>query len=245
MENLYLKLRYNLFKKSIKKKDFSTKKLVFSDDFKNLDNFNIKDNEFYNDNDVWFSKDMVNITENGLEISCIKKPGEHTSWNGTRTTTWISGMIDSREKFELSYGTWVFEGFTSDSWPALWLLKKDHYEFFYKTHKIIPEVDIMEVIKGKVCSTVHWGYSDTEYRRKGTGQNIYKQDDKYHQFAVELLPNGYKFYYDGILVSKYKKRNPEFVSNAPSYMLINNAAITDYNKNDEYKFIIKSVKVYK
>ena len=52
LKNLILKIKFNLFKKYCKKLNLSNRKLIFEDNFENLDNFNIKDKEFYNDNSV-------------------------------------------------------------------------------------------------------------------------------------------------------------------------------------------------
>ena len=52
MNNLLLKIKFNLLKSFCKKLDLSNRILLFEDNFKNLDNFNVKDKEFYNDNSV-------------------------------------------------------------------------------------------------------------------------------------------------------------------------------------------------
>lgn len=241
--NFLLKLRYRLFRKWCRKVDFSSRPLVFSDDFKTLDNFNVKDKEFYNDNDVWFSKDTVQLIDGGVRIVCKKDISWHKSWNGERQTTWTSGMIDTTNKFEYSFGTWVFEAKICNSWPAIWLLRKDRKVPGYERVQITPEVDIMEVCKGKVRHTVHYGYSNTVYRTSEKGSNIFKCDDQLHTFAVSMNTKGYKFYIDGILTAWLKSKNPEFVSDAPCRLIINNAA-SPPNNDDSYDLVIKSVKVF-
>lgn len=249
IENVYLKLRFTLFKKYLKKIDFTKRNLVFSDDFKSLDNFTIKDNEFYNDNDVWFSKDAVKLTPEGVSISCFKDKQTRSTWQGTRETNWTSGLIDTEKTFQYPNGVWVIEAKPCKSWPAIWLLKQGRFEPGYTTGVIIPEIDIMEIIHGKMRHTVHYGYDNVVYRKYGIGNDIIKPIDKFYEFTAELLPNGYNFYIDGILTTKFRSSNPEFVTNYPNYLILNNASSFGKSKkwipNTNTEFIVKSVKVYK
>jgi len=242
LENVYLKFRYMFFRKYITKKSFANRKLVFSDDFKNLDNFKITDNEFYNDNDVYFSKDAVKIVDNGVRITCYKDKATRTTWQGKRTTNWTSGMITTHGKFQQSKGVWVIESNICASWPAIWMLKYERLIEGYKVKQITPEIDLMEIINGKIQHGIAYGYSDITYRTNGVFNRIIKNDDAFHEFAVEILDNGYRFYLDGILTAKFNLSDPEFVSNDANYLLLNNAADEDTVKNTT--FIIKSVKVY-
>lgn len=246
IRNLFYSVRFWLFKKYCKRVDFSKNKLVFSDDFKTLDNFNVKDGEFYNDNDVYFSKDAITLIPEGVNIVCYEDTQTRETYQGKRTTSWTSGMIDTYDKFLYPMGIWVITAKICDSWPAIWLLKKDRSEYGYTRNQITPEIDIMEVMlvgqKDVVRHTAHWGYSDIVYRRFGIGKNIFKCDNDWHEFAVELLPNGYNFYVDGIKTATFVSKDPEFVTAYPNYLLLNNAAHPGNSKNTE--FIVKSVKVY-
>lgn len=243
--NFFLKYRYLLFRRWLKKTvDYSGKTLVFSDNFKTLDNWNVKDGEFYNDNDVWFSKEALQITNEGLLITCKKDKSWHESWNGNRETTWTSGMIDTRGIFEHSYGTWFFEAQICSSWPAIWLLHRERKEPGYERDQITPEVDIMEVCKGEdVRHTIHFGYSNTVYKTHEIGSDIFKCDNQLHSFAVSMSPRSYKFYIDGILTAWFKSPNKDFTTDTVCYMIINNAA-SKYNDDDLYNFIIKTVKIF-
>jgi len=242
LENIYLKLRFMLFKKWLKKKSFSDRKLVFSDNFANLDNFTVKHNEFYNDNDVWFSKDAVSLVPDGVSIKCYKDKATRTTYQGERTTNWTSGMIDTYNTFSHSKGVWLIESNVCESWIAIWLLKKGRKILGYNREQITPEIDIMEIIKHKIRHTVHYGYANDIYRKYGIGSSIIRNDNKFHEFAVELLDNGYNFYTDGILTAKFRTKDPEFVTNDSNYLLLNNAA--DWLTKENTEFIIKSVKVY-
>jgi len=245
LECFYLKIRYLLFKNYLTKKDFSDRNLVFSDEFQTLDNFDKVDKEFYNDNPVWFSKDTIYLTSEGVLIKCYEDIKTHTSWQGTRDCTHTSGMIHTRNKFLLKNGVWVVNANACESWCAIWLLKKDRIEPGYTKQQITPEIDILEILfkRNQAKHGIVYGYSDIKYATKGIGtRGIVKCDNKFHEYAVEFLSNGYKFYIDGILTGKFISDDPEFVSDCPNYLLLNNASDSYTTKNTE--FIVKSVKVY-
>ena len=242
LENVYLKFRFIFFRKYITKKSFTDRKLVFSDDFKTLDNLKITDNEFYNDNDVYFSKDAVTLVSEGVNIACYKDTATRKTWQGKRTTDWTSGMITTYDKFQQSKGVWVIISNICSSWPAIWLLKYGRNIPGYAKDQITPEVDLMEILKGRIQHGIAYGYSDTIYRTNGVFNRLIKNDNAFHEFAVEILDNGYKFYIDGILTANFKSTDPEFVTDDPNYILLNNAANGD--TTDNTNFIIKSVKVY-
>lgn len=217
--------------------------LLFEDNLTTFNNFNIKDGEFYNDNDVWFSKNAISLSDSGLIIKCIKDTLEHESWQGKRVTSWTSGMIDTRNKVEFSNGLWVIEAKLNSGWPAIWLLKKDYIPEGFSKSKIIPEIDIIETIHNKFRHTVHWGYSDNAYRLYETGKNIRLYDDKFHTFAVDCLSNGYDCYIDGIRTASFRSDSAQFVSKEKNYLIINNAATSE--DSEETTMIIKSIKIYK
>jgi len=244
LENFYLKFRYLLFKNQLQKKDFSQRKLLYTNNFETLNDFDVHDKEFYNDNWVWFSKDKIHLTNNGLSISCDYDRKVHTSWQGTRMALYSSGMVSTRNKVMFPNGLWIVNAKTCRSWCAIWLLKNDYNVEGYEKKQIIPEIDIVEAFgnKGYVKQTVHYGYSDTRYKTKWQGtSDLFKCDNKFHDYGVECLPNGYNFYIDGILTSKFRSTDPEFVSNEPNYLILNNAA--DVIKENT-EFVIKSIKFY-
>lgn len=234
---------FRYLKQFAKKLNIEKRQLVFEDNFKNLDNFTIKDQDFYNDNPIWLSKDTLVLTGEGLKITCKKEVATHTSWQGTRETKWVTGMIDTYGKFEHSNGLWLITAKLNDSWPAIWLLKVGRLIPGYERGQITPEVDIVETIKGKFRHTIHYGYSDIVYRRTSTGTAIIKSDNEFHEFGVDILKNGYDFYIDGILTGEFRSNDPEFVTESPNFIILNNAAHPYSTKDTE--MIIKSIKVYK
>ena len=84
--------------------DVSSRELLFEDSLKTLQNFNIDDQVFYNDNDVWFSKEMLSMSDSGLVIKCIKDTSYHEDWRLKKVSNWTSGMINTRGKIEFSNG---------------------------------------------------------------------------------------------------------------------------------------------
>lgn len=239
--NALLRARYNLFGSTIKRKDFSDRKLVFSDDFRDLNNFQVKDEVAYNENPIWLSKNAVQLVPDGVSIKCWKETATHF-YGKQVTTNWVTGMLDTRETFNHSNGLWVITAKVGNSWPAIWLLKRDRNVPGFKRTQITPEVDIMEVIRGKFRHTVHYGYEEHVYRTTSKGMNVCKWDDEFHEFAVDIHGKGYDFYIDGILTCKLRSNHPDFVTDHPSFLILNNAS-HPYT-TDESEMIIKSVRVY-
>ena len=237
--NTYLKLRYKYFKWAAKRKIFSSK-ILWKTDFKSWEGLSFNEG-FYNDNDVWFSKEIPTLTANGLEIACNYKPQVYSDWRiKDKKVNYISGQVVS--SFMMSYGTWEIEASLCDSWPAIWLLRKDYWSEKAQKNIIIPEVDIMEVIKGYFKPTIHYGIpADDGYRKSQMTSRICKVDEKLHKFACTLLKDGYNIYIDGILIAKFRSKDPEFVSDEPCYLLLNNAT---YGNTGDTNMVIKSVKCY-
>ena len=243
--NAIRKCKFNCIKDLCRKEYFNDRKLIFQDNFLNLDNWNVADNVPYDNTEVWFIKEALNLIEGGLMIMCWKQYGQHTMPDGrVFIHQWISGRIDTRHKHEFSNGVWVIRAKAVDSFFAAWLLKNDRQEPGYTRSQIIPEVDIAENINGEVRHTVHYGYQEEpKYTRISIGSSIFKADDEFHDFAVEMLDNGYRFYVDGILTAEFKSKDPEFVTNVPSYLILNNASKEGFESSITY-FIIQSVKFY-
>jgi len=247
MLNFLLGLRYKVLKDSLNKVDYTKGKVLQFQtegaDLQKLSNFNVKNAEFYNEHPVYFKSSAVHMVTEGIALDCYREEKIWSTWQGKRLCQWTAGMIDTRGKYACSNGTWEIEAKICNSWPAIWLLKLDRTEPGYDRQQITPEVDIMEVINNKVEHNVHWGYDNVEYVRFHEHQRLDNCDGQFHKFAVELLDDGYNFYVDGILTARFRSSNPQFVTNAPNYLIINNAA--GENTNHNTSFIIKSIKVWK
>lgn len=244
MINFFLKWRYILFKKWLFVHDYvSEKQLLFDANMKSFIDFNVINEEMYNHHPVYFKESAVYINKEGINLRCYKNVAKRITWQGARLCFWSAGMINTKNLYECINGTWEIEAKICDSWPAIWLMKIERPENGYQKDQITPEIDIMEVINGRVEQNVHWGYSDDQYVRWHKRQKLNKCDNKFHKFAVEMLSNGYNFYIDGILTTRFRSKNKQFVSDVPNYLILNNAASTSTTKNTV--FTIKSVKVWK
>jgi len=120
--------------------------------------------------------------------------------------------------------------------------------------EIIPEIDIMEYFYDgkknlKVQTNLHFGYSNTEYRKYNCGHGINNIDlsKRFHTFEVEWSKKSYKFYIDGLLLTirKYKQA----LSDNPCYIILNNGILKDiYLKKEmganKFDVEVDWVKVY-
>ncbi len=111
---------------------------------------------------------------------------------------------------------------------------------------ITPEIDIMEIIHGKIQTTVHYGYTISKYRSTEWNTKLIKPDyNKEYEFSVEILDKGYKFYIDGILTGVLTDKRS--ISEAKSILILNNAkstTVTTGSESDNNVFEILSVKFY-
>ena len=91
---------------------------------------------------------------------------------------------------------------------------------------IVPEVDIMEMFSYGIRNTVHFGYVWDEYVSDGRTAMVLNKSkidfDKVYSFAVEITPEYYQYYIDGIPSFKTKKG----IVNQPLYVILNNARHT-------------------
>jgi hypothetical protein len=219
------------------------------EDFKNK--FIIKNNEIYNTNPVLFLKEMVAFSPIGLVLSCKAQKGIYIHWDGTeREYTHVAGCIttwngEDNKKFTHVGGTWIVKAKFPRTWAAVWLLHPDYYVPKISKNHIIPEIDLAECNNGIVDNVLHYGYHATRYSYKGMKHSVHKNDGKFHEYAITILKDGYDFYLDGILITKFRSNDTEFVAyNEPLYLILNNAVGNTY-KDDYSEFIIQSVKVYK
>ncbi|MFH0889474.1 MAG: hypothetical protein V1871_09740 [Planctomycetota bacterium] len=120
----------------------------------------------------------------------------------------------------------------------------DGKRIFVSPDHITPEVDIMEVIHGRLQHTVHYGYSNTEYRTTAWNSKLGKPDfSKEYEFAVEISSDGYKFYVNGILTGVLTDKKS--ISEAPCYLILNNAKNKGVVSGADSVFEISEIKFYK
>ena len=214
---MWLALRYDWVKQS--EKIFRGELVYWAFEFKDYAPLHIVDKEFYNNNDVWFSKEMIGCDAvNNLVIKCVKNPKERTSWQGTRFVNWESGCIQTDPL--INYGVWEVRAKVPKGWPAIWLLREAHVNSD-GIETITPEVDIMEVILGKFQHTIHYKQTKERYSTDGNNNRI-PYDNEFHVFTVDLRKDGYDFYIDRKLTARFRN-GKDSVSDARGYLVITNA----------------------
>jgi hypothetical protein len=131
LSNLYLKFRYNLFKKYITPIDWG--KPDWEEDLQ-TPQYRIIENNMYNNNS-YTSKDAVIPQDDGLHLKVIKlNPPEYREhWSGKFTCFWKCGWIEYHNIFDSPYGTWVINFIPPISddgkdrvFPALWFLREPY-----------------------------------------------------------------------------------------------------------------------
>lgn len=250
--NLLRRILFHCCKFLLKKKRFAGE-VLFECNFDNEqdfhEKFNVQDKEHYGKNKVFFVKEMVELVKGvGLRIKCVRESGTATTWEMTADYNWKSGCIatwnkdETRNHITIPYGVWEIEAKFPETWAAAWLLKPDYFVPVIEKDHIIPEIDLAEN-NGNVDNVIHYGFSKDKYTTKGKKGKLHKPDGKFHLYTAELLPNGYNFYLDGYLINEFRSTDPEFVSEQPNYLILNNAVKLASFKEDYSEFIVKYVKV--
>ena len=239
--NLLLAIKYNFFKNSENRR-FNGEIVFCITDFTDFPGLHVKNNEFYNNNDVWFTKDRISVDEyKRLVIDCVKNPGEHSSWQGTRTVNWESACVETDPI--INYGTWEIRAKVPKGWPAIWLLREGHINKD-GIDTITPEVDIMEVINGRFQHTIHHTPTPSKYSTDGANNKL-NYDNDWHVFGVDLRKDGYDFYIDGQLTARFRGNKENAITDVRSYLIINGAVPTGYKSNESTEFIIDYIMVRK
>jgi hypothetical protein len=131
--NAYLKLRYKLFKKRLKKENFGTPSFV--EDINNP-RYKISHLDFYGD-DMITLRDNVIVKDGKLYLHAKLENKEFSSWWGTAFKKWSIGWVHYQGIPEVSnpYGTWSVKCKLpngDDNFPATWLLRERHAESITK-----------------------------------------------------------------------------------------------------------------
>lgn len=242
------------FKKLFTKPKKFIGEITFSVDFRNLPKaefdkkFIILKAERYQ-RKTFFREDAVSIVYDGLHLGCWKEVGVSKDWQGEYEHDYIAGCVTTWNKVSPKFtqvdGTWIVKAKFPKSWACLWLLHPDYFVSSINKEHIIPEIDFAECNEGKIENVVHYGYSFVKYSTRGKLGFMMKPDGKFHEYAVEMKPNGYNFYLDGYLMNSFISDDPEFVAEQPKYLIINNAPTKGDVNFKESDFIIESIKVLK
>lgn len=174
--------------------------------------------------------------------------GQKTSWNELFLPDWIN------QRVELNWYAWYENtviGFISAVDRANQRITIDREVtglqekiIFVSPDHITPEVDLMEIIHGKIQQTVHFGYSSQVYKTDEwnvkRGKPVFNRE---YEFSVEITKTGYKFYIDRILTGVLTKKNS--ISEAPAYLIINNAKQEGITTGQNSVFEISWIGFYK
>lgn len=123
-------------------------------------------------------------------------------------------------------------------------LPKLEKEYVYiSVDHITPELDVMEIIHGKIQQTIHYGYSIMEYRTIEWNQKLeYPDTNKEYTFSIDITDNGYKLYIDGYLTGVLTDKKS--FSDAKSVLILNNAKTVGTTSGENTVFEIHDVKFY-
>jgi len=219
--------------------------ITYNCDFQDSTDLNrfILGNDAYNQNKVWFKPEMVRVVKDtGLVIDCLYSPDTSGRFN------FISGSLQTWNHdttlFIQSGGVWVFYAAFPESWAAIWMLSPNYRVPGFDRDFIVPEIDVAENNGDGIDNCVHYGYSVEKYNAHSHVRRMHRYDGLMHEYAVEIKPNGYDFYRDGILRNRFRSKDPEFVSGQPYYMIINNASDSRFPVKNT-KFIVKKIIVLK
>lgn len=114
---------------------------------------------------------------------------------------------------------------------------------YISSDHIIPEIDLMEVVKEKLTTNIHYGYTPHKYHKHSLGAieivpivkgAEYEMAVRFSKKKTEYYINGYKYYETKIGLSE-----------EPLYFILNNGITWDIIEGVQEDFIIKSIKYYK
>jgi beta-glucanase (GH16 family) len=207
--------------------------LVFFDDFRSgrLDrskwNVRVTGRTVNNEQQAYIdSEETIYVSEGGdgnvLVLHPRYSPG-FTTPEG-KIFDFISGRIDTREKFEFSYGTASARMKLSAGtglWPAFWALGKGKWP-------AAGEIDIMESI-GEPDWTSSAVHGPNFYGEAGLVNNYYFPPENlatdWHTYSVIWSPDGLEFMVDDVLTYRVTRPIVEFfgkwVFDNPKFLILN------------------------
>lgn len=263
LQSKCLAYRYRRHKSNPKDEGGFFTDMTLQDDLLSVENIhklNIDDNVWFDNTEVFFKAKNVKFAKEylssvvthspltNLTLICYQVPHwVYTDYLGGKHPIYYeAGRVHTKGTYEQKGGAWLIRAKMPQSFPAIWLAPNPFIIEGYTREQIIPEVDIAEVIKGKIKQSVHWGYTNgPDYTKYSIGNDIFPTDNLFHDYGVKFVDNGYNFYIDGMLVTKYRSKNKEFVNDKPYYLIINNA-MNQYSENNVYTELeIQYIKYFK
>ncbi|GMA59643.1 glycoside hydrolase family 16 protein [Alicyclobacillus fastidiosus] len=157
----------------------------------------------------YYSKQNVYIRDGKLIIEA-----DHASYHGR---DYISGRIDTKGRFEFTYGTVVIRAKLPAGkgiFPALWLKPVED--------PVYPEIDMMEYLGSKTNNAYATFHAAPTGPYKSVGVTAimpFNLSLNYHTYTLVWKKNDLTWYIDGQQIFRMTK----FVPNEPMYLTINNA----------------------
>ncbi len=149
----------------------------------------------------------VNLSDGALALSLVRQ----AHWCGGTKRPYASGMINSRNKFEFTYGfmearIWLpGQGQQINNWPAFWA---DGHNWPKDG-----EIDVMEGLRGRACW--HFAYPGGNPGGCASGEFT----NGWHTFGADWEPGSITYYYDGRMVGRVTSG----ITSAPMYLILNYA----------------------
>ncbi|MBR6402143.1 MAG: glycoside hydrolase family 16 protein [Eubacterium sp.] len=142
----------------------------------------------------------------------------------------LSGGIQTKEKFEQTYGLYHMRfkmEKSSGLWYAFWLLTEKMHNSVGNGATDGAEQDVFELVPNKnlYAMAVHWDGYHEDIKHKGKEKYV-KDDfyDEYHELWYEWDKDGYRLYLDGTdeehLMMKIKGEDTEGTCAVPCYMIL-------------------------
>ncbi|WP_299716139.1 glycoside hydrolase family 16 protein [uncultured Tenacibaculum sp.] len=232
-----------------------TEKLIFHQDFNaqkldtSLWNFDLGNGcpnlcGWGNNERQLYTKENVSVKDGKLVIKATKQD-----------SSYFSGKIHTKSKFEFTYGTIEVKAKLPQGhglWPAIWMLGHDIDK---NTWPACGEIDIMEYV-GKEPHTIYTSlhnsssYGNTINSKKTRKKNI---EEGFHIYKTEWSKDAIVFYIDGEKVYTYspnEKDEKNWPYDKPFYLILNLAIGGNFGGPEvddnifPQEFIIDYIKVY-
>lgn len=238
-------------------------KLVFEENFKNLDNWNFEEGFIRNRELQYYTNKNVGL-KNGLKIYGKKEnikndlyDSNSDDWRKNREIAeYTSSSINTKGKFEFQYGIMEVKAKipTADgSWPAIWLMGSE------EEHPYCDEVDVMEYylydnVPAILANFMYSNNGEYNWSTKSVALDYFKNKDidwenKFHIWKLDWQEDCMKIYIDDELINELNIGNIKGDKFKKKYYILLNLAIGKRGlkpKNSDMPLIyeIEYVRVY-
>lgn len=115
-----------------------------------------------------------------------------------------------------------------------------NYHVTVSRDNIIPEVDLLEIINGRLTQSVHWGLQLGTYKKHHLSNQVCEPTKDTYRVAVSISPKKYKFYIDGVLTTVVwnkpsNHQNYIILTNAPDSLGLNETNVVEMSDLRYYK----------